>query len=136
MVRHFQYNVEVFFKEKFFIWKNKIFFLYLGFLSQTLKNDRTVVEGEGISLTPLYHFDPLHENYSVDYRRKLNFVRSKWFGSNWEPLVSELKLLTTKLRALYVLVFKNGFSHVSCRLYGVNIRQSLIEAVNRAIWVS
>ena len=36
-----------------------LFFFYLGFLSQTFMIQRTAGEGEGIYLTPLYHFSSL-----------------------------------------------------------------------------
>ena len=38
------------------------FFFYLGFLSRTFTNHRTAGKGEGISLTPHYHFHPLHRH--------------------------------------------------------------------------
>ena len=41
------------------------FFFYLGFLSRTLTIHSTAGEGEAISLTPLYHFQPLHRHLDV-----------------------------------------------------------------------
>ena len=41
------------------------FFFYLGFLSRTFTNHRTAGEGEGISLTPHYHFHPLHRHLDI-----------------------------------------------------------------------
>ena len=40
------------------------FFVYLGFLSRTFTNHRTAGEG-GISLTPPYHFHPLHRHLDI-----------------------------------------------------------------------
>ena len=53
-----------------------IFFFYLGFLSRTLTNHRTA--GEGISLTPHYHFHQSHtrRQYPGDYCRELTSVHS------------------------------------------------------------
>ena len=49
------------------ILQNLLFFsFYLGFLSQTFTNQRTVGGGGlGISLTPYYHFYPLHRNLDI-----------------------------------------------------------------------
>ena len=78
------------------------FFFCLGFLSQTIKNHGTQGKGEGISLTPHYHFLLLHRH----------LVISRAFAAESSPLhiasnqtgifVSECKSLTTKLRALHV----------------------------------
>ena len=43
----------------------RIFFFYLGFLSRTFTNHRTAEKGEGISLTPHYHFHPLHGHLDI-----------------------------------------------------------------------
>ena len=40
-------------------------FFYLGFLSQPFTNHRTTGEGETISLTPHYHFHPLHRHLDI-----------------------------------------------------------------------
>ena len=56
-------------------------------------------EEEGISLTPHYHFHPL-PNQPGDYCRELTSAHSLQPDSNQEPLVSQRKSLTTKLRAL------------------------------------
>ena len=42
-----------------------IFFFYLGFLLRPFTNHRTAGEGEGISLTPHYHFHPLHRHLDI-----------------------------------------------------------------------
>ena len=41
------------------------FFSYLGFLSRPFTNHRTAGEGEGNSLTPHYHFRPLHRHLDI-----------------------------------------------------------------------
>ena len=41
------------------------FFFYLGFLSRTFTIRGTAREGEGIYLTPLYHFHPLHRHLDI-----------------------------------------------------------------------
>ena len=53
-----------------------LYFFYLGFLSRTLTNHRTA--GEGISLTPHYHFHQSHtlRQYPGDYCRELTSVHS------------------------------------------------------------
>ena len=43
------------------------FFFYLSFLLQTFTNHRTAGEGEGISLTPHYHFHPLHRHLDISW---------------------------------------------------------------------
>ena len=45
--------------------KTDVFFFYLGFLSWTFTNHRTAGEGVGISLTPHYHFHPLHRHLDI-----------------------------------------------------------------------
>ena len=59
-------------------------------------------KGEGIYLTPLYHFHPLHRH--LDISRAITAESSPLHSwqpdSSREPLVSERKSLTTKLRAL------------------------------------
>ena len=62
-------------------------------------------KGEGIYLTPLYHFHPLHRH--LDISRAITAESSPLHSwqpdSSREPLVSERKSLTTKLRALIYL---------------------------------
>ena len=41
------------------------FFFYLAFFSRTFTNHRTAGEAEGISLTPHYHFHPLHRHLDI-----------------------------------------------------------------------
>ena len=72
-------------------------FFCLGFLSRTFTIHRQQ-RRNAISLTPLYHFHPLHRH--LDICRTITAESSPQQPSlNREPLVSERKLLTTKLRA-------------------------------------
>ena len=77
----------------------------MGFLSRTFTNHRTAGEGGGghISLTLHYHFYPLHGH--LDISRAIIAESSLQTGSNWDPLVSERKSLTTKLRVHYHVHF-------------------------------
>ena len=43
------------------------FFFYVSFLSRTFTNHRTAGEGKGISLTPHYHFHPLHRHLDISW---------------------------------------------------------------------
>ena len=43
------------------------FFFYLSLLSRTFTIHRTAGNGEGISLTPLYHFHPLHRHLDISW---------------------------------------------------------------------
>ena len=61
-------------------------------------------KGEGIYLTPLYHFHPLHRRLDISRviaagSSPLHIASSR--TRTGKPLVSERKSLTTKLRALY-----------------------------------
>ena len=40
-------------------------FFYQGFISRTFTNHRLQGKGEGISLTPHYHFHPLHTHWDI-----------------------------------------------------------------------
>ena len=75
-----------------------LIFFYLGFISRAL-TIRTAREGEAISLTPFYHFYPLdgHLDMSRAIAAESSPLSIEW---SWEPLVSERKSLTTKLRTL------------------------------------
>ena len=61
LLKHVSDHLSVLFQ---FVWLH-IFFFYLGFLSRTFTNHRTAGEGEGISLTPHYHFHPLHRQLDI-----------------------------------------------------------------------
>ena len=58
-------------------------------------------KGEATSLTPLYHFDPLHRHLDISRAITAEFTsaHSQQLESDREPLVSERKPLTTKLCA-------------------------------------
>ena len=78
------------------------FFVYLGFLLRTFFIHRTAGQEECYFFSPLYHFHPLHRQFRLqpsDYCRELNSAHCEQLDANWEPLVSELKSPTTKLRA-------------------------------------
>ena len=65
------------------------FFFYLAFLSRTFADQRTAGKGEGISLTPHYHFHPFHihldiswvitENYWVTNKQNKRKTKILWF---------------------------------------------------------
>ena len=74
---------------------NSFFFSIWVFFHEHSRFTRQQGKGEGIYLTPLYHFHQLTSAHSWQP------------DSNREPLVSERKSLTTKLRAL------NSFEEVS-----------------------
>ena len=57
-------------------------FIYLGLLSGPFTNHRTAGEEEGISLTPHYHFHPLHRHLDIS----LSFTAESsplYVGSSW-----------------------------------------------------
>ena len=79
------------------------FFSIWAFFQEHLRITRLQGKGEGISLTPHYYFHPLHRH--LDISRAITAENSPLHiaGSRTrkrEPLVSEQKSLTTKLRAL------------------------------------
>ena len=78
------------------------FFFYLGFLSRTFTIHGTAGEGGGYlfnSSLPLPPASQTFRHYPGDYCRELTSAHSWQPDSNREPLVSERKSLTTKLRA-------------------------------------
>ena len=78
-------------------------FFCLGFLSQTFAIHRTAVEGGSYffkSFLPLPLPSQTLRHQPGDYCRELTSTHSQQPDSNREPLVSESKSLTTKLRAL------------------------------------
>ena len=67
---------------EFFTYIFFVCFFYLGFLSQPLTNHKTAGEG-GISLTPHYHFHPLHRHLDINQaitagRSPLRIGSSSW----------------------------------------------------------
>ena len=76
---------------------NLQFFFCLGFASRTFTNHRTAREGGGHSINS--SLQTLRHQLD-NYCRDLTSGHSQQPDSNRAPLVSECKLLTTKLRAL------------------------------------
>ena len=89
-------------------------------------NHRTTEEGVGISLTPQYYFHPLHRHLDTSLA---NIAESSPLhlstDSNWELLVSEDKLLTTKLHAL-IIKQKNVDYYEKCEKYLLCLNAYLI----------
>ena len=56
------------------------YFIFFGFHSQQFRNHRTA--GEGISLTPPYHFHPLHRHLDIS-RAITTDGSSLHIGSSW-----------------------------------------------------
>ena len=86
-------------------------FFYLGFLSRRFMNSRTAGEGGGHLFNFSLPLPPTSQTliYQLgDYRRELTSAHSQQPDSNQEHLVSERKLLTTKLRALASSIYKQG----------------------------
>ena len=80
----------------------RVFFIYLGFLSQTFTNHRTAGEGEGHFFNFSLPLPPASQTLrplTEDYCRELTSTHSRQPDSNRVPLVSERKPITTKLRA-------------------------------------
>ena len=81
------------------------FFFYLGFLSRTFTIHRTAGEGGGYlfnSSLPLAPASQTLRHKPRHYCRELTSAHNEQPDSNQEPLFSERKPLTTKLRALKV----------------------------------
>ena len=84
-----------------------IFFFYVGFLSRTFTNYRTAGEQRGHfidSSLPLPPTSQTHRHQPGDYCKELTSSHSQQLDSNWEPLVSKRKSLTTKLCAPNLLL--------------------------------
>ena len=87
-----------------------LFFFFLGFHSRTFTIHRTAAEGGRFffnSSLPLPPASQTLRRWPGDYCRELTSAYSQQPDSNREFLVSERKLLTTKLRtfaALFVLI--------------------------------
>ena len=83
-----------------------VFFFFFSiqvFFPENSRFTDTRGRGEAISLSPLYYFHLLQilRHQPGDYCRELTFAHSQQPDSNQEPLVSEHKSLTTKLRTMY-----------------------------------
>ena len=79
------------------------FFFYLGFLSRTFTNHRTAGEGGGHFFNFSLPLPPASQTLTHqpgNYFRELTSAHSQQPDSNREPLVSECKSLSTKLRTL------------------------------------
>ena len=89
------------------------FFFYLGFLLRTFMNRRTAGEGGGHFFNSSLLLLPASwtlRHQPGDYCRELTSAHSYQPDSNREPLVSERKSLTTKLRAFKCMsVYVNMF---------------------------
>ena len=77
---------------------NSVFFIYLGFLSQTFVIQRTASEGRDYFFNSSLPVPPALDRLS-DITADSSLLHIKLY-SNREPWVSERKPLTTKLRAL------------------------------------
>ena len=96
-----------------------LFFFYLGFLSRIFMIYRTAGEGGANSLSPLYHFLPLHRHLEISRAitaesSPLHIASSRTRAQ--EPLFSERKSLTTKLHTpdFYSLLVTCYFLLVTC----------------------
>ena len=81
------------------------FFFYLGFLSRTFTNHRTAGKGGGHFFNSSLSSPPASQtlrHYPGNYCRELTSAQILQPTSNQEPLISERKSVTTKLRALKV----------------------------------
>ena len=82
--------------------KRIYFFSTLVFVHEHSRFTRQQGKGEAISLTPLYHFHPLHTHLGISWAitaesSPLHIASCQTW--NREPLVYEWKSLTTKLSA-------------------------------------
>ena len=94
-----EYNLRNIFRERSYT----IFFFYLGFLSRTFTNHRTAGEGGEQffnSSLPLPPASQTLRRQPGNYCKELTSAHSQQLEQNREPLASERKSLTTKLRAL------------------------------------
>ena len=85
---------------------NSVFFIYLGFLSQTFVIQRTASEGRDYFFNSSLPVPPALDRLS-DITADSSLLHIKLY-SNREPWVSERKPLTTKLRALTTYSCCNG----------------------------
>ena len=79
------------------------FFFQLGFLSQPFTNDRTAGEGGGHLFNSSLPLQPASQTLRYqpgDYCKELTSAHRQQLDSSQEPLASEHKSLTTKLRTL------------------------------------
>ena len=99
LLKHVSDHLSVLFQ---FAWLDIFFFFfYLGFLSQTFTNHRTAREGGVYFFNSSLKLPPASQtlrHWLSDYCREPTSPHSQQPDSNREPLVSERKSLTTKLR--------------------------------------
>ena len=105
--------------------KTYSFSFYMGCLSRTFTIHRTAREGGGYlfnSSLPLPPASQTLRHQHGNYCRELTSAHSYQPDSNWEPLVSECKSLTTKLCVLEDLLG----SQVSVTIVGFELQNSCI----------
>ena len=98
------------------------FFFFVGFFSQAFKSHRTAGEGERHFFKSSLLLPPASQRRKHqlgDYCRELTSAHSEQPCSNREPLASERKLLTTKLRALRATVMERSCKNnkMKCNLF-------------------
>ena len=89
-----------------------VFFFYLGFISQPFTNRRNAgEEGEHFfnSSLPLPPASQTLRYLLGDYCKDFTSAHRQEVDSNWKPLVSERKSLTTKLRVLVLIEYTTKF---------------------------
>ena len=80
--------------------RNSFFFFYHGFLSRTFAIHGTAGEGRGYLFNPSLPLPPASQILRLgNYCRELTSAHSLQTDPNREPLASESKSLTTKLRS-------------------------------------
>ena len=102
----------------FYIYQLVIFFFYLGLLSRPFTNHRNTGEAEGHvfnSSLPLPPASQTLRHQPGNYCREFTNAYRQQPDSNQEPLVSESKSLTTKLRILSHSVVTQWVSLVTQR---------------------
>ena len=93
-------------------------FFYQAFLSSTFANHRTAGERGGDffnSSLPLPPASQILRHQSADYCRELTSANREQPDLNREPLISERKSLTTKLRAPVVLCLSPHETNIACK---------------------
>ena len=101
------------------------FFFYLGFLSRTFTIHRTAGEGESYPFITVVPLPPVSQTlrHQPGYCcREFTSARSQQPDSNREPLVTEHKPLTTKLRTLDFPSKRNSYMDITrTKLFSRNI---------------
>ena len=110
------------------------FFFYLGFLSRTFTNHRTAGEGGGHLFNSSLLLPPASQalrHWPGDYCGELTSAHSQPPDSSREPLVSERKSVTTKLRTLKSV----NMSVFSLKiLVGTSVPCQALEASKQTSW--